>query len=68
MSSKDLFSLPTGPQRVTLYYCKQCEMGQISGDYAPGKCTHCDSTDFYSEFDLGAPCNRHEEEENTNEL
>ena len=59
-----MFEFKPGPERVTPYFCKQCERQQVSGAYAPGKCTHCECIDFYSEFDTDAPCNRHGEEEN----
>lgn len=52
-----------GPERITLYFCKQCEKMAVGGDYRPNKCTQCDSTDFWSEFEEGAPCNREEDGE-----
>ena len=67
MSAKSLLDFDNpGPQRITLYYCKSCEQAQVAGNYAPSECTgtSCTGTDFWSEFDDGAPCNRHEEEEN----
>jgi hypothetical protein len=56
-----------GPEKITLYFCKQCERQTVSGNYAPAKCPHCESDSFWSEFEKEAPCNRHEEEENANE-
>ena len=56
------------PERITLYFCKRCERQTISGSYMPSKCPHCKFTDFWSEFDDGAPCNRHGEEENDDEV
>lgn len=56
-----------GPERVTVYFCKQCERQTVSGDYQPVSCPHCENDSFWSEFDDEAPCNRHQEEENLNE-
>jgi len=51
------------PERVTLYFCKQCEKQIVAGNYAPANCDHCDGDEFWSEFDDGAPCNREDEED-----
>jgi hypothetical protein len=64
---KSLMDFEPSPERITLYFCKQCERQTVSGNYAPAICNHCEHDEFYSEFEPGAPCNRQEEEENDEE-
>jgi hypothetical protein len=63
MSVKELLELEPAPEKITVYFCKECEMQTVAGNYQPASCCHCNSRDFWSEFDLGAPCNRQNEEE-----
>lgn len=51
-----------GPERITLYFCKECQGENIAGDYAPAYCEFCEHTEFWSEFDKEAPSLKGEEE------